>query len=374
MRSRVKEYLLLAVGLAIIGLVVLVSGIVPIKASSDHWPITRWVLDFASSRSVSFHSRTAPAPELDSREMIVLGAATYDNNCRWCHGVPGLPQPVVASQMTPHPPDLSTATRQWSNQELFYILKHGIKFAGMPAWASEHRDSGIWPVVAFLRRMENMDGAEYQDLLAVDTARSTSPGDAPIPGLIIEQCAACHGVDGVGRAGDLVPKLAGQSRDYLRSSLVAYQRGIRHSGVMQPIAARLRPESIEAVATYYADLEPAFWQADKSAGAERADSLPSDRQQSDALTAVGYRLATAGDRHDKIASCVDCHGPGDAEVDQEYPRLVGQSSRYLDEQLRLFRDSRRGGLRANLMHPTADNLSDQQIEALAAFYSQQPAP
>ena len=52
---------LLAVG----GLLLSASGIVSIKASSGHWRITKWFLNFSMSRSVETHSMGIEAPLLD---------------------------------------------------------------------------------------------------------------------------------------------------------------------------------------------------------------------------------------------------------------------------------------------------------------------
>jgi len=263
---------------------------------------------------------------------------------------------VVANQMTPHPPKLSEAVSLWDDAELFYILKHGIKFAGMPAWAAEERDSGIWPVVAFLRALPEMDGATYQELVFPDLSPKL-PNDAPE--LVSRKCAACHGFDGNGRTdhggvGGDVALLAGQTRDYLVDALTAYRNGTRYSGVMQPIAANLRPDEIASLADYFST---------------RTRQTTIDSQAAESVIAMGKELALRGNREDKIGSCVSCHGPGDHSRSSDYPDLVGQPAQYTMMHLRLFQDRKRGGAEhVKLMYPIADKLSDKQIEALAAYY------
>jgi cytochrome c553 len=51
-----------------------------------------------------------------------------------------------------------------------------------------------------------------------------------------------------------VPVVHGQPSDYLLASLKAYSEGKRRSGIMQPLAADLRPEDIRELADYYAGL------------------------------------------------------------------------------------------------------------------------
>src|SRR5688572_2859286 len=82
--------------LAIVGALVVASGVVPVKASSGHWPITAWMLNFAMERSVATHSSGIEAPPLDSRALIIQGAGYYDVGCYGCHGGPGSMQPKIA--------------------------------------------------------------------------------------------------------------------------------------------------------------------------------------------------------------------------------------------------------------------------------------
>ncbi|KAA5542623.1 c-type cytochrome [Roseiconus nitratireducens] len=358
MKRRLKELSILIVCLALLGAVVLVSGVVPIKASSGHWAITRWVLDFASSRSVSFHSRGIQVPKLDQPSIADLGAATFDNNCRWCHGAPGIAQPPVAAGMTPRPPRLSEAVQQWEEAELFYIVKHGIKFAGMPAWATGQRDDEVWPVVAFLRDMPSWTEQDYRDVVQVDPSDTSERAV-----LAAQRCAACHGLSGGGRAGSRVPDLAGQHVDYLSAALRAYRDGKRFSGIMQPVAADLDDEKIAGLAEYFA--------AQPRSENPGSETLRGDAGREDSQFQVGKNLARNGDQNKKIPSCIDCHALQPPAGHQDYPMLVGLSADYIRRQLELFQSRSRGGSEhANLMHPIADKLSNDQIEALATYYSQ----
>jgi hypothetical protein len=47
---------------------------------------------------------------------------------------------MVANAMTPRQPHLPDSVSKWKPEELFYIVKHGIKFTGMPAWPTQQRD------------------------------------------------------------------------------------------------------------------------------------------------------------------------------------------------------------------------------------------
>jgi Cytochrome C oxidase, cbb3-type, subunit III len=74
--------------------------------------------------------------------------------------------------MTPPPPYLPPRIPKWEPNELFYIVKHGIKFTGMPAWPALDRDDEVWAMVAFLRQFPKLDADEYRRLAQGEAAPS----------------------------------------------------------------------------------------------------------------------------------------------------------------------------------------------------------
>ena len=81
--------LLLVGGLG--GILIVLAGLVPIKASSRHWTITAWFLNFTMERSVATHSLTIKQPDLDDPGLMAQGATHYEFGCRPCHGAPACP-------------------------------------------------------------------------------------------------------------------------------------------------------------------------------------------------------------------------------------------------------------------------------------------
>lgn len=358
-----KRWAMVAAGLVVLagiaGVLVMVSGIVPIKASSGHWAVTVWLLDFAKSRSVATHTLGVEAPPLDDPALVLKGAGHFDFGCRPCHGSPAMAQPRVARAMTPRPPDLSTAVRDFSAEELFYIVKHGIKFTGMPAWPAPGRDDEVWAMVAFLQRLPDLDARSYERLI------DESPPDPPepmqdldpqeVPGAVAASCRRCHGDSGQGRGLGAFPRLAGQRRAYLEASLRAYARGERRSGIMEPIAAGLEDAELRTIAGYYANLPPA--------------SAPSDAT-GEGEVALGESLALKGIPGQLVPPCAKCHGPKPGPYNPHYPRLSGQYENYLVLQLQLFKSQSRGGTAYHhLMHRVAGQLEEEQMGAVARYYA-----
>lgn len=63
--------------------------------------------------------------------------------------------------MRPTPQHLADVVDQFSDAELFVIVRDGVRFSAMPAWSATNDDSAIWSVVAFLRDLPDLDAATY---------------------------------------------------------------------------------------------------------------------------------------------------------------------------------------------------------------------
>lgn len=335
---------------AIGGVIGAASGVVPIKASSGHWRITAAILDFAKVRSVTMHSMGMRPPlSLDDPALILRGAGHYESGCYPCHGRPGASVPPVMAVMTPPPPELSARIQRWRPQDLFSIVKHGIKFTGMPAWPAQQRDDEVWAMVAFLRRMPALDAAAYRELVYGPTV---TPSGAPRA--VRETCWRCHGVDGTGRGSGAFPSLAGQRAAYLYGSLRAFSDRRRFSGIMATVAATLDDQTMREAAAYY----------------ERLPARPAGEANDARAHARGESIAARGIPDRDIPSCADCHGPASTPKNPAYPVLAGQHARYLALQLELFQQRRRGGSGfANLMHVFVGRLRAEDIRDVTLYYS-----
>jgi cytochrome c553 len=347
----------LTIGALMLAAVAVISGVVPIKASSGHWPITALLLDFAKTRSVSTHSWGIEAPPLDDEGLVMRGAGQYETACLPCHGGPGRGLPPVMAAMTPPPPELTPRLARWTPAQLFSIVKYGIKFTGMPAWPVQQRDDEVWAMVAFLRRMPQLDADAYRRLTHPLTQRPDDQAlSAPAPREVRDVCWRCHGTDGTGRGPGAFPSLAGQRAEYLYASLRAFGDRSRFSGTMGAIAANLSDEARRAAAAYYAGLP-----SRRSEGSEAADEGAIER---------GASIASHGVPERDIPACVECHGPTSAPKNPAYPRLAGQHARYLAEQLRLLQNRHRGGSpNVTLMHAFVNRLRPEEISEVTLYYS-----
>lgn len=141
------------------------SGVYNVAADRPHLAVTDWLLQTVRTRSVALRAGDVSAPaDIGSAERIKRGAALYGSMCQMCHLAPGMEPTAIHLGLNPKPPVLTEEIAGAAPERLFWIVKHGIKMTGMPAWGETHTDQELWDVVAFLNELPGMAADKYQEL------------------------------------------------------------------------------------------------------------------------------------------------------------------------------------------------------------------
>lgn len=170
----VKGLLGLAVVAIVAGIVVMYSGIIDVGATNPHHPITEFVLSTTMDNSVKHHAKGIKAPPLDDPKMVMDGFRHYREMCVGCHLAPGINSSEIRKGLMPEPPKLREVVDEWAPNELFWVIKNGVKMTGMPAWGPTHSDEKIWGMVAFLEKLPHMTAGQYKEM---DKAAGPVEGD-----------------------------------------------------------------------------------------------------------------------------------------------------------------------------------------------------
>ena len=121
-----------------------------------------------AKRSIRSHAMSVTVPQdVNLRDPALAKKAFghYSAACVTCHAAPGRgADPWVV--LYPPAPELSNpdVVSRWSDAELFWIIKHGIKDTGMLALGPTHKDDDVWAVSAFVRQLPDMTPEQYQAL------------------------------------------------------------------------------------------------------------------------------------------------------------------------------------------------------------------
>jgi cytochrome c553 len=260
-----------------------------------------------------------------------------------------------------------------------------------------------------------------------------APAVDPEAGKAIAQaeCAGCHRMDGSGKTAK-IPNLAGQPADYLVEAMHAYREDRRHHAALKDLIASLDEAQIQNIAAYFASLPPVAAAAPRPMGdaayregakfaavcadchGERGVStepgVPSLAGQQPAYLIVATQEYADGSRghagkaemleglgqvdiekmamyfaaqapqlrepppfgdpqrgEAESADCGSCHGSRGVSHDPMVPNLAGQEPTYLVNAIKAYRDHERSH------EDMVTDISDEQIENIAAFYAIQPA-
>ena len=163
-RKSIFSLLLLFVleGVLLIGFIW--SGFYNVAADDPHTRPVFSMMETLRDRSIHARSRDVAVPRLDDQALILKGAGQYAAMCTGCHLAPGMGDSEIRPGLYPQPPELSKV--RLDPRDAFWVIKHGMKMSGMPAWGGSHDDQTIWSMVAFLQKLPDLSPAQYKDLVA----------------------------------------------------------------------------------------------------------------------------------------------------------------------------------------------------------------
>jgi cytochrome c553 len=168
-------------------------------------------------------------------------------------------------------------------------------------------------------------------------------------------CEACNGAHGEGMAAAHVPRIAGQSADYLKKQLDDYADGTRDNPIMANFAKALSEQQRAKFAARYAAMSAPYIAQAKPPMAVHL--------------ARGHQLAFQGDEAKRVQACNGCHGPDGVGVPHAAPYLAGQSAEFLASALKAFKDGTRKNDAGQLMRSVAERLDDADVAAVTGYFA-----
>lgn len=182
--------------------------------------------------------------------------------------------------------------------------------------------------------------ASFASAAQAQNEASAFNGDAERGRQLAYTCNGCHAIANYKNVYPTysVPKLHGQRPQYLVAALKAYKSGERSHGTMHSQAASLSDQDMADVAAYLAG--PSVLSESKNeavAGRPKAGEV-----------------------------CLACHGSNGVGITPDYPTIAGQHRDYI---MRALTDYKKGGRKNPVMAGMAANLTQEDIEALASYYS-----
>jgi cytochrome c553 len=101
-----------------------------------------------------------------STEILSQARAHWADHCATCHANNGSGDSLFGRALYPRPPDMRGAwTQNQSDGELYYTIKNGVRFTGMPAFGEPgDADAESWNLVCFIRHLPQVSTEEEREM------------------------------------------------------------------------------------------------------------------------------------------------------------------------------------------------------------------
>ena len=147
--------------LALLAYLALGMGNTPADVRPPAWETA--IMKPAVHAAVKRNVANLSAPSAATEEFIIAGGKLYVMGCMGCHGEPGKPFAEDHANYPPVP-QLPHVGTQYSEPEIYWIVKHGIRMTAMSAYGPFYSEEQFWSLAAFIRRIDKLTAAEIQSI------------------------------------------------------------------------------------------------------------------------------------------------------------------------------------------------------------------
>lgn len=154
MRHKAWLTIIILLALIIIAVVYLIFH-ASISAVNGPGPTETSIAGTVRGWYVSRGARDIPSPSIpNSAANVSAGSGLYSMECASCHGPDGRTPTPIGQAMHPRVPGLSSAgVQNLSDKELFWVIKNGVRFSGMPGFTNINSDQDIWQLAYYVRSL-----------------------------------------------------------------------------------------------------------------------------------------------------------------------------------------------------------------------------
>ena len=141
------------------------AGAAPVATAAAPLPMEKFLAKMALRRAIG-SSELQKMPIEVNETNLLTGAREYREECAVCHGLPGKPEPKVAKDEFPKPPQLFRGKGVTDDPpgETYWKVKNGIRLSGMPAYAGSLTEQEMWQITALLANANQLPASVQQQL------------------------------------------------------------------------------------------------------------------------------------------------------------------------------------------------------------------
>jgi mono/diheme cytochrome c family protein len=117
--------------------------------------VESYLMTAAVHAAVRRNAPDLPNPVSPTDENLIAGGKQYLGECAGCHGTPGTPNKFPNS-LNPGPPQFPTVGTEYTEAQVFWVAKHGIRRSGMFSNGLWDSDQELWRLAAFIKRIKDL--------------------------------------------------------------------------------------------------------------------------------------------------------------------------------------------------------------------------
>jgi mono/diheme cytochrome c family protein len=178
-----------------------------ILAHRQDLPFERLYGSVAVSLAARANAGNSQNPVAGSQRALRTGLDAYIGSCAACHGSSGDGKGAFGQATYPPATDLTSEnTKEKSDAQLFWIIKNGLSFTGMPGFGDQYDDTTIWSMVTYLRALQQGQAPTVAiptpsalEMAAADPVGTPAQRGAAV--YFAQGCQSCHGAVGNAPAG-----------------------------------------------------------------------------------------------------------------------------------------------------------------------------
>src|ERR1022692_1707531 len=131
-------------------------GFLPTRANRVPPEMERHLAMSALDNSVERHAQRLNNPVPPSDENLIAGLKIFTMNCAGCHGGIDRQPSALGKSFYPPAPNLILDPPDDAEWHLFYVIRNGVRYTGMPAWDKTLSEPDMWKLSAFLTRINKL--------------------------------------------------------------------------------------------------------------------------------------------------------------------------------------------------------------------------
>jgi thiosulfate dehydrogenase len=156
MRGFILGIITTLAAIALATLAVATFGLMPTNADAVPPDFERRIASNALDASMERHAPRVNNPIPPTDENLIAGMKIYTMNCSVCHGTLDNKPAALEKSLYPPVPQLILDPLDDPEWHIYYAIRTGVRYSGMPAWSKALSDQDIWKVTAFLSRIQKL--------------------------------------------------------------------------------------------------------------------------------------------------------------------------------------------------------------------------